>query len=601
MSRRIVEFDIEKKTRNSDLHIVGFTIVFLCLGFFTACSSNNDNSDIASLEPVIADLVLTGGKVYTVNSEQPWAEAVAIKGDTLIFVGSTTEAEAHIGSETRVADLDGRMVLPGFIDTHAHPMQSAGLVYALQLDSSMSLADIQEAVASYAEESPGRALLLGFGYGEFHFGSEGPTKEMLDAAVIDRPVLLIDEGGHSAWANTRALEVFGIDASTPDPIPGKHYYRRDSEGNLTGSMVESQTFFPLLAAFGAYDSALALKGGNLVYFVFRVSGVTTVFDAGMSAFEQQALEVAAQLAEEGRLPFRLVASHMIQNPDQVPGAIARFRDLEAKYNRGLLKMGGVKIHNDGTIEARNAAMLEPYTDEPGNSGAVLLEADALEPFVVALDAAGIDIMIHTIGDRAVREALDAMESAYLQNPNATTRHTLTHLEQVSDIDLPRFAQIPNLIAQTTPFWHSFSEESVVALGAARADRYHRYRQLLDGGVRVTFGSDFPATGDSPFDMAPLRNIEVGHTRQPIGEPDARILGDPGERLSIETLVRGYTLDAAYQLRMENQVGSLEVGKQADLVILDKDIFAVPAHEIHQIRVETTMLAGEVIFGGIPAN
>lgn len=601
MSRQSIKLAMEKETRSSVRRIVGFTIGFLCLGFLTTCSSNNDNGDLALAEPVIADLVLTGGKVYTVNSAQPWAEAVAIKGDTLVFVGDAAAAQAHIGSATQVVDLDGRMVLPGFIDTHAHPMQSAGMVYALQLESSMNLADIQEAVASYAGENPDRSLLLGFGYGEFHFGSAGPTKEMLDAAVPDRPVLLIDEGGHSAWANTRALEVFGIDASTPDPIPGKHFYRRDSEGNLTGSMVESQTFFRLLAAFGAYDSALALEDDNLVYLVFRLSGITTVFDAGMSAFEPQALAVAAQLADEGRLPFRLVASHMIQNPDQVPGAVAHFRDLEKTYNRGLLKMGGVKIHNDGTIEARNAAMLEPYTDQPGNSGAVLLEADALEAFVVELDAAGIDIMIHTIGDRAAREALDAMASAHRQNQNASTRHTLTHLEQVSDSDLPRFAQIPNLIANTTPFWHSFFAESVAGLGEVRADRYHRYRQLLEGGVRVTFGSDFPATGDSPFDMAPLRNIEVGHTRQPIGEPDARILGDPSERLSIEELIRGYTLDAAYQLRMEDQIGSLEVGKQADLVILDKDIFAVPAHEIHQIRIETTMLAGEVIFGEIPAN
>lgn len=585
---------------------VGFTMGLFCLCLLAACNSNNNSdinpdSDSAPVAPVVADLVLTGGKIYTVNTGQPWAQAVAVKGDTLVFVGDTAAAQVHIGSQTQVADLDGRMVLPGFIDTHAHPMQSAGLAYALQLDSSMTLAEIQDAVASYAEEEPDRALLLGFGYGEFHFGAAGPTKDMLDAAVPDRPVLLIDEGGHTAWANTRALEVFGVDGSTPDPIPGKHFYRRDTQGNLTGSMVESQTFFPLLAQFGAYDSTQALNSGNLVYFVFRASGVTTVFDAGMSSFEPQALEVAAQLADEGRLPFRLVASHMIQHPDQLAGAVAHFRDLEATYNRGLLKMGSIKIHNDGTIEARNAAMLEPYADEPANSGVVLLEADALAAFVLEVDAAGIDVMIHTIGDKAVREALDAIASARLQHPNASTRHTLTHLEQVNDADLPRFAQIPDLIAQTTPFWHAYYDESAVALGAARAARYHRYRQLLEGGVRVTFGSDFPATGDSPFDMAPLPNIEVGHTRQQIGEPDSRILGDPSERLSIETLIRGYTLDAAYQLRMEDEVGSLEIGKQADLVILDKDIFAVPAHEIHRIRVETTILAGKVIHGGLPAN
>lgn len=587
----------------SDLRqqIAGFTLGFLCLFLQTACGGNSDNNDSRPSEPAIADLVLTGGKVYTVNSEQPWAEALALKGDTLIFVGDASEVATYIGSETRVADLGGRMVLPGFVDTHAHPMQSAGLVYALQLDSSMNLADIQEAVRSYAETNPDRQFLLGFGYGEYHFGSEGPTKEMLDAAVPDRAVLLIDEGGHTAWANTRALEVFGIGFGTPDPIPGKHFYRRNLEGDLTGSMVESQTFFPLLAEIGAYDTALALDRENLVYLIFRASGITTVFDAGMSSFEPEALNVAGRLADEGRLPFRLVASHMIQNPNQLAGAVTHFRELEATFNRGLLKMGGIKIHNDGTIEARNAAMLEPYADEPDNSGSVLLDAELLEDFVIESDAAGIDLMIHTIGDKAVREALDAIASARLQHPNATTRHTLTHLEQVSDIDLPRFAQIPDLIAQTTPLWHSFFEESVVALGEARASKYHRYRLLVDSGVRVTFGSDFPATGDSPFDMAPLRNIEVGHTRQPLGQPDARILGDPNQRLSIATLIRGYTLDAAYQLRMEEDIGSLQVGKQADLIILDKNIFTVPAHEIHQIRIETTMLAGEVIFGEIPSD
>ena len=205
--------------RNLRQQIAGFILGALSIGLLSACG---DNSDVPLTQPVVADRVLTGGSIYTVNPAQPWAEAVAIKGDTLIYVGDAAGVQAHIDSDTQVADLDGRMVLPGFVDTHAHPLQSAGMVYALQLDSSMNLAEIQDAVASYAESNPERELVLGFGYGEFQFGPEGPTKAMLDAVVTDRPVLLIDEGAHTAWANTRALEVFGIDGSTPDPIPGKH-------------------------------------------------------------------------------------------------------------------------------------------------------------------------------------------------------------------------------------------------------------------------------------------------------------------------------------------------------------------------------------------
>lgn len=573
-------------------------IVALILMTLTACSDSSDNQSPGdgNSRPVIADVVLTGANIYTVNPDMPMASAVAIKDGVIVHVGGDTSIQAFVGDDTQVTDLEGGFVLPGFIDAHAHPMQSAGLLYALQLDPSMSLEEIQQAVSQYAKQNEERALLVGFGFGALQFDVAGPRKEMLDSVITDKPVVLIDEGGHTAWVNSNALELFGIDENSPDPIPGKHFYQRDEDGTPTGWLVESQTFFPYLAEFGAYDKSLALDDSNLVYFLFRSLGITTVFDAGMSAFEPIAMEVAAQLENEGRLPFRLVTSHMIQNPNQLPNAIERFRELEAKYNRGRLKVGMIKIHNDGTIEARTAAFLEPYTDAPESSGQVLLEPDMLNPFVLEADRAGIDLQIHAIGNRTVREALDAIEAARMRNPAAQTRHTLIHLEQVSDEDLPRFAQL-NVIAQTTPLWHVAGDESV--LGPDRSKKYHRYRELLDGGVRVTFGSDFPATGSSFFDMAPLRNIEVGHTRQPLGQPSSPILGDVSERLSLETMIRGYTLDAAYQLRMEQEVGSIEVGKQADMVLLSNNIFEVPAHEIHLTQVVMTMLGGEIIYGALP--
>lgn len=573
-------------------------VAALIVTSLTACSDGSHNRPPADgiSPPVIADVVLTDANIYTVNPDMPMASAVAIKDGVIVHVGGAASVEPFIGDDTQVADLDGGLVLPGFIDSHAHPMQSAGFLYALQLDPSMNLEEIQQAVRQYAQQNEERALLFGFGFGESQFGVDGPRKEMLDSVIANKPVVLIDEGGHTAWANSSALELFGIDENSPDPIPGKHFYQRDEDGTPTGWLVESQTFFPALAEFGAYDKGLALDDSNLIYFLFRSLGITTVLDAGMSAFEPMAMEVAAQLESEGRLPFRLVTSHMIQNPNQLPNAIERFRELESKYNRGRLKVGMIKIHNDGTIEARTAAMLEPYTDAPDLSGEVLLEPELLNPFVLEADRAGIDLQIHAIGDRTVREALDAIEAARISNPGAQTRHTLIHLEQVSDEDLSRFAE-HDVIAQTTPVWHVAGGESI--LGPDRSKKYHRYRQLLDSGVRVTFGSDFPATGSSIFDMAPLRNIEVGHTRQPLGQPNSPILGDPSERLSLETMIRGYTLDAAYQLRMEEEVGSIEEGKQADLILLNKNIFEVPAHEIHLTEVVMTMLGGEIVHGDLP--
>lgn len=563
-------------------------------------SSTGTGGSPPQADPVIADLIVQG-RIYTVDAAQPWAEAVAIRDGAIVRVGDTKSTDPHVGASTRIVDVGERMVLPGFIDTHAHPMQAVGLRYALLLDVFMDVDEILTALMSYADSNAERPLLLGFGFNELQFGSDGPRKEVLDAVIADKPVVLIDSGGHSAWLNSRALEVFGIDKDTPDPIPGAHYYQRDEDGTPTGWLLESQTFFPPLAEFGAYDTEAALDETNFVYSLFRSSGITTVYDAGMSSFEPIALEVAAELERRGTLPFRLVASHMIQNPNQVPGAIARFRELETQYNRGRLRVGMIKIHNDGTVGARTAAFLEPYSDFPESSGSVLLEPSMLDTLVAEADAEGIDLHIHAIGDRTVRESLDAIEVARRDNPAGVTRHTIAHVELTSDADLPRFAEL-GVIVQTTAYWQALiADESRAALGDDRFDRAFRFRELVDSGVRVTFGSDFPATGGPVFAMAPLWNIEVGHTRRLPGVVDGPINGGAEARLSLEEMIRGYTLDAAYQLRMEGEVGSLEDGKQADLVVLDRNLFEVPPQEIHQVRVDATVLGGQVVFGQFPSD
>ena len=548
--------------------------------------------------PRPADVIMTGGVVYTVSEALPRATAVAYREGEIVYVGDDAGAERFRGDETEAVDLAGRMVLPGFIDTHSHPFMASGMNYALTLNTELTTEEVLAAVVDYRDRNPDREFILGFGFDETAFGPEGPRADLLDTAVSDRPVILVDAGGHSAWVNTAALDAFGIDADTPDPIPGSHYYQRNPDGTPTGWLLESQTFFPHLAELGAFESSSASRRSNLVYILYSTAGITTVYDAGMSSFEDQALEAAKTMDDAGALRFRLVASLQIQHPDQVPGAIDRFAMLRERYDGTLLHMGGIKIHNDGTTEARTAAYLEPYTDDPSNSGAVLLEPAVLNPFVVEADGAGIDVHIHAIGDRAVREALDALEMARNANPGADTRHTLAHVEQVTDQDLPRFGAL-NVVASMTPYWASLDPAgNVTAVGAERVTRLFRVRGILDGGGRVTSGNDFPATGDELNAMGPLWNIEAGATRRAIGDPTAPALGPDSERMSVEEMVRSYTIDAAYQLHMEDRIGSIEVGKRADLVVLDADLFNVPLHTIHDIGVDLTIVDGAVVSGRI---
>lgn len=540
-----------------------------------------------------ADHVFLDGRVYTLAPDQPWARGVAVRDGRIVYVGEEEGARAWIGTDTRVHDLDGGMLLPGFIDAHAHPIMGAGSSQSLAIDPEDDVDAIAAEVARFARKHPDRAILQGFGFGAAQFGTAGPHKRVLDAAVPERPVVLIDEGGHSAWANSKALELLGVGRDTPDPIPGSHYFKRDASGEATGWMLESQTFMPALVRLGAGTAEDTAEGAADLFALWSSVGVTTIYDAGMSAFEEPGFEALAALDRDDRLPFRIVASHMIQHPDQLEGALARFEALRERHATARVRVGSIKIHNDGTIEARTAAMLEPYVGEPDNRGGVLLEPEVLTPFVARVVEAGVDLHIHTIGDRAVRQALDAIEHARSASPRSGVRITMCHVEVVHDDDLARFAAL-DVIVQTTPVWHQPpGAETARALGPDRVARLERFAPLVRDGVRVTFGSDFPASG-TIRGISPLHNIEAALTRQAFGDAEGAILGGPEQRLDLPTLLRGYTLDAAHQLRLDEELGSIEVGKQADLIVIDRNLFEVERHAIHRAKVRLTMMGGEVV-------
>ncbi|BFM15658.1 amidohydrolase [Maricurvus nonylphenolicus] len=537
-----------------------------------------------------ADLVLLNGKIDTQNSDSPWASAIAINGKRISYVGENQYAQTLIGQNTIVIDLDGQVVLPGFIDTHAHPVMAAGMSDGLQLSLDAQPDELLATIDDYVKDNPHTQGIIGFGFSAAVFGLQGPNKELLDAIEPNRPVILVDEGGHSAWVNSKALELAGIDRNTPDPVPGTHYFQRDSDGNPTGWCLEAMTFFPMIAKLQLVDTQKIITGSSDLFALFSAFGITTVYDAGFSSFADTAYEAVDQLAKEDKLPFRLVTSHMIQSPAHLVDAIDKLSAYQQRYSSELVMPRVMKIHNDGTKEARTAGQFEAYADNPDNFGSLLLEGKLLYDFVQDVDKAGFDIHIHAIGDKAVHEALNAFEQAKAANPDSSNRYSIAHTELVIDKDLTRFAA-NNVIAQTTPYW--FEPHGEAALGKERANKLFRFRQILDSGAKVTFGSDFPATG-SLIGLSPIINMEMGQTRR-FPQSDKTSSAGPQKTLTLEEMIRGYTIDAAYQLNMETDIGSLEQGKLADLVVINKNVFELDEDQIHTAKVAMTMMNGEIVY------
>jgi len=544
-----------------------------------------------------ADYIFKNAKVYTLNSANPWAEAIGVRGNKIVYVGANSGLDELVSKDTKVIDLKGKMVLPGFIDTHAHPVFAAGVAHGFSLPTEGTVEEWLNIIKDYADANPQIKTIYGQGFSAATFGAQGPNKALLDEIVPDRPVVLMDEGAHSAWVNSKALELAGITESTPDPVPGAHFYKRNDKGELTGWCLEAMTFMPMMEKLGVLNKESIIAGADKVFSMFNQFGITTIYDAGFFQFEHFAYPAVSQLEKNDRLPFRLIASNMIQSRAHVEDAIETLKSYNSKYSSELISPRVMKIHNDGTKEIYTAAQFEEYENQPGNKGSVLLAGEKLQKFVVDIDAAGFDIHIHAIGDRAVDEALDAFEVVRKINPNSKNRYSIGHVELVRDQDLKRFGEL-NVVAQTTPYWFATDGVAEVkSVGELRANNLYRFRKIIDFGARVGFGSDFygPISGDNNYSHAPLLNMEMGMTRKYPGEKSMSVTPPVDALLTLEEMIRGYTLDAAYQMNMENEIGSIEQGKLADLIVVDKNLFDLDIFEIHKTKVDMTMMNGKVVY------
>lgn len=568
------------------------------VGTVAACAGGSTPAPAPTSGPAPgtdADFVFHNGPIYTVAGTDPWVQGLAVTGNTISYVGDEAGAMAMAGPDTRVVDLGGKLLMPGFVEGHIHPFLGAFLTSGVDLQVPTG-ADALAAIERYAAENPDGPV-RGFGWRVDMFGPDGPTRTDLDRVLPDRPGFFFAIDGHSLWANSKALEIAGVSRATEDPIPGFSYYARDRDGEPTGYVLEVNAVLGLVNAIEPISPET--MGTLLQSWLPKASeaGITSVFDAGVPPIgDDQGALIALYTDREadGTLPFRVVASYSVKSPP-VDTAVAEFIGIRERISTDLVEVGAVKIIGDGTQGGYTAWLLEPYADKPDSTGASPFTVDQWRALIGSVDAAGLDVHVHACGERTARTALDAIEAAVAANPARDRRHTIAHLVYVEGPDSARFGEL-GVVAQFSANWMSADPDTVTNMaaryGAPRSENFYRVQDVLRSGGRVSLGTDWPAAGYFST-YKPLDSIQIGVTRQLIGDPDAEVLSPADQRLTVQQAVHANTLGAAYQIRLEDKVGSLEAGKRADLIVLDRNILEIDPHDIHRTNVTMTMMDGKV--------
>jgi predicted amidohydrolase YtcJ len=545
----------------------------------TACSSAAQKSDPA-------DLVLRGGAVYTVDAARSWATAIAVRDGRIVYVGADSLPPGLTGPTTEVVELQGKMVLPAFQDGHVHPISSGVELGECTLDDLTTAAAIVDSIQRCARARPAEPWVRGGGWQLPVFPDANPSSKLLDQAVPDRPALLYAADGHSAWVNSRALALAKITRDIPDPLNGR-IERDPRTGEPSGTLREdaiglvSRAMPPRTSAELAAGLQRAQRLANRV-------GITTVFSAATNEAELRAYSEAER---KGTLTVRVVAALHFDDP-LADSMLPRLRDLRTRFAGSRVRPRAVKLFADGVIEARTAALLEPYLGSKGDTGKPIYDPDRLKDLTVALDGDGFQIHVHAIGDRAIRMTLDAFAYARARNGSRDARHTITHLELIDPEDIPRFRAL-GAIANFQALWANGDEYltrlTEPALGAERSRWLYPIASVARTGAVVSGGSDWSVSSINPLDA-----MEMGIIHRQPDRPNQRPW-NPAERVDLATMIAMYTINAAYQNHLERETGSIEPGKLADLIVLDRNLFDVPVEQIHRVRVARTLLEGKTVF------
>jgi predicted amidohydrolase YtcJ len=567
--------------------------------------------DVRSPDPIpevsgAADLVFVNGDVYTVDGARPWAHAVAVRAGRVTAVGDDADIRPLVGPRTEVVDLVGRLLLPGFQDSHVHPPQGGVEMLRCNLATERTREGFRRAIARYAEQNPDLEWILGGGWSMGAFPGGTPTIADLDDVCGARPVYLPNRDHHSAWVSSRALELAGITSATPDPPDGR--IERDAAGNPSGSLHEGAMSLVgrLLPLTTSEDVRRGLLGAQAY---LHSLGITAWQDAIVGSFHgfEDSFDVYVDLDEHDLLTARVVGAmwwDRKRGAEQFDGLIER----RARAGSGRFRATSVKIMQDGVCETFTAAMLRPYLDreghETGNCGLSFVDPEALTRYVSLLDAAGFQVHVHAIGDRAVREALDAIEAARIAADRSPLRagdhrHHLAHLQVVHPDDLDRFAAL-GVVANFQPLWACADAQMVELtmpyLGEERSTWQYPIGSLAGLGTRLAFGSDWPVSSPDP-----LAEMHVATSRT--------LAPDPGqgsrdatpflasEKVDLATAVRAFTLGSAFVNHLDGETGSITPGKFADLAVIDRNLFGIDRADggLAAAEVLATFVEGRSVF------
>jgi len=580
-----------------------------------------------------ADTVLLNGTVYTVEPGTNWpedpGEAVAIQGNNILSVNSTSDIRQYIGPKTVVHDLAGKMVLPGFIDSHIHFGASAELTFGVNLSACHSVSEVQQLLADYYSEHPDIDVIRGFGWNYYIFNKTGPNKAFIDTVIPDIPVILISFDGHASWVNSKTLEVGEITADTPDPEGGK--IEHDASGNPIGVLRE-------MAASNLVTSKVTPLSPDeieekLMDILPKAAayGITTADDAALTP---EMILAYSDLESQGRLPVRIFgemvavpnfgteqialmeleqdifSSYSSDNKSNQSDEITLNRGMantsdhqlqsiqDLKDTKGLFRLETGKLFLDGVVEGHTGYLLSPYTDQPDTKGMINWNVSRFDEMIRVLDSEGFQVDIHSIGDGAVRLCLDAYQKARDENGERDARHKISHIQLINSSDIPRLKSL-GIVASLQPNWfyydNNFKNVSLPYLGSDRAEHMYTLKTLQDNDIPVAFGSDWPV-GTDYLTFNPLDGIRTAVTRLPL--PSDSLYKKPyrpEERIDLQHAIEAYTYTGAYTDFMENSTGTIEPGKRADIIVIDKDLFTIPPGDINKAHVVATYLEGKQVY------
>lgn len=532
------------------------------------------------------DLILINADIRTMDPLKSRVEALASRNGRVVAVGTTHEIKALAGKNARVIDAGGRLVLPGFQDTHIH-MQDGGMNGALNVDLAhiRTIADLQAALAEFAKRHPKREWVNGHGWYSGIFGEHNLSRAVIDAVLPDRPSMLYSSDYHSAVLNSRACALIGLDASVKDPEGG--YFSRDEKGVPTGLLHEQAIYWARDRMPALPDSAWE-EGVRYGQALCNRHGFTGVLDALVT---DRHLRVYRAVEKSTGLTVRVASTALVEPSDTVESALTRIEGFRRDFASEMLKVHSAKFFLDGVLENRTAAMIEDYHDAQGGNAPVMFGENHLRELFIAFDQARFQIHCHVIGDKAVRAGLDALEAARDVNGAWPSLHQLAHVQVVDPEDIPRFAKL-GVMPNIQPLW-ARSEASVteiaVPIAGPKARWIYPFRSLIDAGATCAMSSDWSVTTLNPFPI-----MQTAITRQPpeMGRDHPVFL--PEERMTLDECIKGYTVNAAAAAWRSADTGSLEQGKYADLIILDRDLFAIDPYEIAGTQVMLTLLGGREV-------